>query len=103
MAEVMVFECPKCNQIIFLGGAPKFCMICGSKLENKDIKTLTLPMCPPEIPKGHCEECRKGKYKKCDDCGSTEAVEYCPQRRDKCLCLHCRELQATLESLSRSW
>lgn len=101
---VIMFECSGCHRLISFEGEPsRFCSFCGCKLESKDIKSFIRPICPSEIPKGHCDECKKGKYKKCDDCGRTEEVEYRPQWGDKCLCRFCREREATLESLTRSW
>jgi hypothetical protein len=101
--EVMKFECPKCHKLISLDGAPKFCVYCGCELKNENIKTFVMPICPPGIPKGHCDKCRKGKLKACDECGRKEKVEYRPQWGDKCLCEFCRERKAIYESLSRSW
>lgn len=101
--EIMKFECPMCHKLISLDGVHKFCPFCGCKLENKDIKTLTLPICPQGIPKGNCDICEKGRHKECDDCGGTEEVKYRPEWGDKCLCKLCREREATLQSLQRSW
>ena len=100
---IMKFECPKCHKLVPFQGNTKFCVFCGAKLRKKDIKTFTLPMCPQGIKHGHCDECKKGKHKGCDDCGGREEVEYRPQWGNKCLCWPCREGYATIESLERSW
>jgi hypothetical protein len=101
--KIIEFECPGCHSSIPLEDTPNFCTFCGHKLGEEDIKTLTFPICPSEILEGHCEECEEGKYKKCDDCGNTEDVEYRPKWGDKCLCRSCREREATFASLTRSW
>ncbi len=92
--------CPKCQRVVPFSN-PNFCCFCGHKLTKKNFKEL--PVCPPSISEGHCDECRKKKAKTCDDCGNANEVEYRPEYNNKCLCYACRMGYATFASLSRSY
>lgn len=102
MSEVIKPECPNCHKIIPFRN-PNFCSFCGYELDEETKKKYTRPSCPPEIQQGHCEECKTGQYKQCDDCGSKKEVEYRPQFERKCLCWTCRQREATILARSRSW
>lgn len=100
MSREKVLVCPKCKQVVPFENV-NFCCFCGQRLSDKDLREL--PVCPPNIPKGHCEECRAKKAKKCDACGSSNKVEYRPEYGNRCLCEICRVVAATMLSRSRSW
>lgn len=102
MSREKVWVCPnpECDQIIpFVN--PNFCCFCGQKVTAKDFREL--PVCPQNIPKGHCDECRAKQAKKCDACGSTDRVEYRPELGNRCLCYADRMAGATALSRTRSW
>lgn len=46
--------------------------------------------CPPNVNERFCGECREKTAKRCDNCGSTDQVEYRPQERG-CFCWPCRK------------
>lgn len=99
MPREKVYVCPKCKKIVpFLDA--DFCNFCGEGLTEKDLREL--PICPPDIPKGHCDECKAKKAKECDDCRGTKEVENSPEFGHKCLCENCRIAAATVDSLCHS-
>lgn len=101
MGVVINVECPQCHKVIPFED-PNFCCFCGHELDEETKKKYTKPVCPQEIAAGHCDDCKAGKYKGCDDCESREEVEYCPQWYG-CFCRSCREIKATSDALSRSY
>lgn len=60
--------CPKCGNIVPANA--KFCLECGTKIENLDENEMICPSCGMKTPKGKfCMECGQPLVSKCPNCG----------------------------------
>lgn len=62
-------KCPKCGNI--LPPNAKFCLECGTKIEQMSSNEMICPHCGKKTPKGKfCMECGQSLANKCPNCGS---------------------------------
>lgn len=62
-------KCPKCGNI--LPPNAKFCMECGTKIEQVSVNEMICPHCGKKTPKGKfCMECGQSLINKCPNCGA---------------------------------
>lgn len=64
-----VIRCPNCNAD--LPGNAKFCLECGTKIEQQTDNEMICPVCGNKTPKGKfCMECGSPLVKRCSKCGA---------------------------------
>ena len=62
-------QCPKCGNALPNGA--KFCLECGTKIENLAENEMICPHCGQKTPKGKfCMECGQALVSKCPSCGA---------------------------------
>lgn len=73
-------SCPNCGNL--LPAKAKFCLECGTKIEQMAENEMICPVCGKKTPKGKfCIECGSSLKRSCPNCGSelNENAKFCPE------------------------